>query len=530
MKALLTLWLAAFAVVLAAAQPDLVMRPAPPTPSDAPRVETTNGIVEGVTAGSGIHVFKGIPYAAPPVRDLRWKPPQPPMDWEGVRRADRFGPQCMQQRVFDDMVFRSEGTSEDCLTLNVWTPDTAPTEPLPVLVYFYGGGFLAGDGSEPRYDGERMAERGIVAITLNYRLGVFGFLAHPALSAELPHGASGNYGLLDQAAALRWVRTNVAAFGGDPARITIAGESAGSVSVSAQMASPLAKDLIAGAIGESGSLLGTLPPVPLAEAERQGARFAERIGAESLDALRALASTRLLDLASQRGAPRFPLAIDGYFFPEPPLETYAEGRQAEVPLLLGWNSEETNYRFLLGPNEPTPATFERVVRELYGDRAADVLAIYPASTPEETIQSATDLAGDRFIGYSTWKWADLHRQTSDAPVYRYFYAHPRPHARAEDAPPPATGAVHSAEIEYALGNLATNEVYAWTDEDFRVSEVMQGYFANFIKTGDPNGPDLPPWAAADGEQPMVMVLDAEPRAEPARHRARYLLLDELSAQ
>ena len=516
-------------------------------------VQTTNGSVEGITEASGVRVFKGIPYAAPPIRDLRWKPPQPAADWEGTRPADRFGPQCMQARVFGDMMFRSEGMSEDCLYLNVWTPATSADEQLPVLVYFYGGGFIAGDGSEPRYDGESMAQKGIVTVTLNYRLGIFGFLAHPALTAESPHGASGNYGLLDQTQALRWVQENIAAFGGDPTRVTIAGESAGSASVSAQMASPLSKNLIAGAIGESGSLMGTLPPVSLAEAEQIGVQFADRIGAASLEALRALSATQLLERASQPGTPRFPLTTDGYLFPKPILEIYANGEQAHVPLLLGWNSQEMPYQFLLGQNEPTPENFAQVVRNLYGEHADAVLALYPASTVEETKQSATDLAGDRFIGYSTWKWSDLHRQTSDAPVYRYFYAHPRPPMRPEmgdavpglaggvvrdgeaqaDQPPPPTGAVHSAEIEYALGNLATNPVYAWAEDDYAVSAVMQAYFANFIKTGNPNGPGLPAWpdagSSADEAVP-VMRIDVDSQAAPERHRGRYLFLDQHASQ
>ena len=516
-------------------------------------VQTAQGRVEGTTDSSGVRVFKGIPYAAPPVRDLRWQPPQPAPSWTDVRPADRFGPQCMQGRIFGDMMFRSEGTSEDCLYLNVWTPATSPDEALPVLVYFYGGGFVAGDGSEPRYDGASMAQKGIVAVTLNYRLGIFGFFAHPELSAASPEDASGNYGLLDQTQALRWVQENIAAFGGDPARVTIAGESAGSASVSAQMASPLAKDLIAGAIGESGSLMGTLPPVPLEEAEEIGVQFADTIGAASLEALRAISATQLLELASQPGTPRFPLTTDGYLFPKPIGEIYAGGEQADVPLLLGWNSEEMNYRFLLGQNEPTPENFEQAVRELYGDRADSVLALYPASTQEETIQSATDLAGDRFIGFSTWKWFNLHRQTSEAPVYRYFYAHPRPPMRPEmgdavpglaggvvrdsaaqaDQPPRPTGAVHSAEIEYAMGNLATNPVYAWTEDDYAVSETMQAYFANFIKTGDPNGSGLPTWpdaGSSEDDAVMVMRIDVNSEAEPEQHRDRYLFLDQSSSQ
>src|SRR5436305_1282535 len=229
------------------------------------RVKTANGIVEGMgQQPSGVRIFRGIPFAQPPVGDLRWKPPQSPKNWEGVRQAIQFGPRCMQHPVFGDMNFRSNGMSEDCLYLNVWTPAKKGNERLPVLVYFYGGGFIAGDGSEPRYDGESLARRGIVVVTLNYRLGVFGFLAHPELSREASYNGSGNYGLLDQMAGLRWVHENIAAFGGDPHRVTIGGESAGSVSVSALMVSPLSRGLIAGAIGESGSILGTLPAQPLA--------------------------------------------------------------------------------------------------------------------------------------------------------------------------------------------------------------------------------------------------------------------------
>src|SRR5437588_2380461 len=255
--------------------------------STADRVKTSNGVVEGKgRQDSGVRIFQGIPFAQPPTGDQRWKPPQPVKSWAGVRQAVKFGPRCMQHPVFGDMGFRSDGMSEDCLYLNVWTPSRSGKERLPVLVYFYGGGFVAGDGSEPRYDGESMARRGIVAVTVNYRLNVFGFLAHPELTKESPQHASGNYGLLDQNAALRWVHENIAAFGGDPEKVTIAGESAGSLSVSAHMVSPLSKELIAGAIGESGSVMGTLPPVPLAKAEEGGVRFATKLGAKTLADLR----------------------------------------------------------------------------------------------------------------------------------------------------------------------------------------------------------------------------------------------------
>jgi para-nitrobenzyl esterase len=515
----------------------------------ADRVKTANGVVEGAgRQSSGVRIFRGIPFAEPPVGELRWKEPQPAKNWQGVRDAKTFGPRCMQAPIFGDMGFRSE-MSEDCLYLNVWTPAKSAGERLPVLVYFFGGGFVAGAGDEPRYDGESMAAKGIVSVTINYRLGVFGFLAHPELTKESPHKASGNYALLDQSAALRWVRQNIAAFGGDPNRVTIAGESAGSVSVSAQMASPLSKDLIAGAIGESGSIMGTLPPVPLAQAEKSGAKFAADLGATSLAALRAMSTQQVFEAATKGGfasVGRFPITIDGYFFTEPPAATFAAGRQSHVPLLVGWNSEEMTGMALLRGKEPTAENYEKAVREQLGARADEALKLYPAATREEVMDAATALAGDRFIGYSTWKWSDMQAKTGGKAVYRYFYARPRPamsaafagatpglaggvtrNQTAAPAPPPARGAVHSAEIEYALGNLAANKVYAWTPEDYKVSKTMQEYFANFIKKGNPNGPGLPAWPAVEPNKPAaVMRLDVESRADVEAHRNRYLFLDQ----
>jgi para-nitrobenzyl esterase len=485
-------------------------------------VRTANGVVEGAREENSVRVFKGIPFAQPPVGDLRWKPPQPAKDWSGVRMADKFGPRAMQLPLFGDMVFRSDGMSEDCLYLNVWTPAKSGDERLPVLVYFYGGGFVAGDGSEPRYDGAGMAGKGVVAVTANYRLGVFGFLAHPELTKESPGHASGDYGLMDQAEALRWVRRNIAAFGGDPEKVTIAGESAGSLSVCALMASPLSKRLFAGAVGESGSLMGTLTPVPLAEAEQAGVKFAAGVGAKSLADLRKAPAEDLLKAKAGAGVGRFPVAVDGYFLTEQPADVFAAGKQARVPLLVGWNSEEAGYQGVLGREKPTRDNYAKALKRLYGDRAEEALKVYSASTDAEVEQAAADLASDRFIGYSTWKWADLHGQTGGKPVYRYLFARPRPQT------PPARGAVHSAEIEYALGNLATNKVYAWTEDDYKASRVMQGYFANFVKTGDPNGPDLPKWPAADGGDGVrLMRLDVDSGAETERHRERYLFQDQV---
>ena len=542
MKTYHLLLLLALQIPMAAAQPSKLAVALP-----ANKVQVAAGLLEGATAASGIHEFKGVPFAAPPVGKLRWQPPQPVAKWTGVRLAKAFGPRAMQLPLYGDMNFRSSGVSEDCLYLNVWTPAKSAQERRPVLVYFYGGGFNAGDGSEPRYDGESMARHGIVAVTVNYRLGVFGFFAHPALTQESPRHAAGNYGLLDQQAALRWVQQNIAAFGGDPARVTIAGESAGSVSVSAQLAAPGSRGTFRQAIGESGSMLSTdRSPAPLAEGEQAGVTFATQVGATSLDALRALPAQRLLEAAGRPESPRFRPLVDGYFFTKAPLATYAAGEQARVPLLVGWNSQEVDYHSLLGSAPPTLANYRTTVAKLYGARAVEALQRYPAATDADVAAVATDLATDRFTAYATWKWADLHGQTSGQPVYRYLYAHPRPAMtpemgnataglaggvvqQAATAPkaPPATGAVHSAEIEYALGNLATNKVYAWTPADYELSKTMQAYFVNFIKTGNPNGAGLPAWPAANRPPAgQTLRLDLTTQAVPEPHRARYEFLDQ----
>lgn len=510
------------------------------------RIATTSGDIEGTREpGSAVRIFRGIPFAAPPTGELRFAPPRPVERWSGVRKADTFGPRAMQLPVFGDMNFRSNGMGEDCLYLNIWTPATSADDGLPVLVYFYGGGNMAGDGSEPRYDGEALARQGIVTVTVNYRLGVLGFFAHPELSNESGHGASGNQGYLDQHLALRWLHDNVAAFGGDPAHVTIAGESAGSVSVSLQMAAPLSTGLIAGAIGSSGAAMAApARTVTLAEKERQGAEIMAMVGAESLAALRAVPAETLLEATKGLGFSAYLSNLDGYLLPDFADAIFAAGEQARVPLLVGWNSEEANYQGVLGEEEPSLENHEKAVRALYGEAADEALRLYPASSDDEVIDAATDLAGDRFLGYLTWKWADLHGQTSGCPVYRYFYSHPRPPMvpelgdavaglaggilRGPDAKPAPEprGAVHSADIEYAMGNLATNRVFAWTDEDYAVSEVMQRCYVNFVKTGDPNGEGVPTWPAANtGDVVAVMRWDVESKAEPERNRERFLFHD-----
>ncbi|HQF47110.1 MAG TPA: carboxylesterase family protein [Flavobacterium alvei] len=509
------------------------------------QITTANGIIEGeFDIKTNIQSFKGIPFAQPPVGNLRWKAPQPVTNWTGIKQTKKFGPRAVQSNIFGDMSHRSDGISEDCLYLNVWSPAKSSDEKLPVLVYFYGGGFAAGDGSENRYDGENMAKKGIVTLTVNYRLGIFGFFSHPELTKESPNHASGNYGFLDQNAALKWVQANISKFGGDPKRVTIAGESAGSISVSVQMASPLSKNLVAGAIGESGaSIFPTLAPIPLAEAEKTGLEFGQKIGVKTLKDLRSMSTLELYQKSMGTSLGVFKSTIDGYFMPKSLPEIFESKQQAMVPLLLGWNSEEMTYLALTMGKGLTNESYAAKIKELYGDKAEEVLKLYPAGTPEVTEQSATDLAGDRFIAYSTWKWFDLHRKNSSQPVYRYYFSKPRPEMRDKDleaglaggvikkdknAPkaPKPKGAVHSAEIEYAMGNLATNIDYAWTEDDYKVSETMMNYFANFIKSGNPNGEKLPVWPMAkDEKSPEIMVIDIESKATKAENDARYLFLE-----
>jgi para-nitrobenzyl esterase len=528
------------------------------------QVKVTGGLIAGeLDAATGVRAYRGVPFAAPPTGNRRWQPPAPVVPWTGVRQATAFGPRCMQRPLFGDMVFRSDGMSEDCLYLNVWTPARSAGDRLPVLVYFFGGGYAAGDGSEPRYDGASMARKGIVSLTVNYRLGIFGFFAHPELTQESPHHASGNYELMDQAAALQWVHDNIAAFGGDPARVTIAGESAGSISVSALMASPLSRGLIAGAIGESGAMIEpTLPPVPLQQAEAAGVKFAQTVGASSLAALRSMPADRLLEAGG--GVNQFPSTIDGYALPKAPVDIFEAGQQAHVPLLVGSNSAEQDWRSVLGTDPPTPAGYAAALKRLYGERADEVAKAYPGATSEEVYRSARELASDRFIAYSTWKWFDVHSRTGGQPSFYYFYAHPRPApyprldaangrgagrgngrggraggpgspaasgdaAGAPVAAPPPPGAVHSAEIEYALGNLSTHPAFVWTADDQKVSSTLQSYFANFVKTGDPNGPGLPRWPAGKGGGKTVerMRIDVDSHAFTDSRPAAYMVLDSI---
>ena len=480
------------------------------------QVKTQYGILKGFEE-DGVKKFLGVPFAQAPIGELRWKTPQPLQAWEGVREALWFGDDPMQLDVFGDMAFRGPKRSEDCLYLNIWTTAATTADALPVLIYFNGGGLMAGSGSEPRYDGSSIAKEGVIGVTANYREGVFGFFAHPELTAASDYKGSGNYGFLDQVAAIQWVKDNITAFGGDPAKITIVGESAGSFSVSLLMCSPLSKNNIAGAMLSSGAEVLPYVPSSQADADAAGAELLKKAGIASLADAIALSADSLQKLLPPRGMAN--VVLDGYFMKESADEVFEKGEQAQVPLLAGWNSLEGHPAQALGGQAPTLQNYKNAMKAQFGDMTDEIFKAYGIETDEDVLsQKGLDLASDLFTGFPTWKVCDYHAK-SGQPVYRYHYMHPRPQVSAKmgdkvgalaggvrektaeekkaeaQQPAIAPGAVHSADIEYAMGTLDTNEYYDWQDEDYAISKLFLTYYANFCKTGNPNGEGLPQWTA-----------------------------------
>ena len=509
----------------------------------APMAITCYGTLQGVNE-SGISVFKGIPYAAPPIGDNRWCAPQPVKPWQGIRMADKFGDDPMQGNPFGDMGFAAEKKSEDCLYLNVWTPAKTMTEKLPVLIYFNGGGLIAGSGSEPRYAGASMARHGIVTVTANYREGIFGFFSHPELSEETDYQGSGNYGFMDQIAAVRWVYNNITAFGGDPNNITIAGESAGATSVCALLASPLTKGIISKAIASSGSIFNR-DFLSLEEANRLGVNQLNKMHLKNIKDARQMSAEQLLKKSLDYSPVR---VIDKYVFKESPVQTYIKGCQHKVPLLIGHNSMEMTPQFLLQEKPATLNNIREICKQLYGSKAQEVMNLYGLKNDTDvTGKPGVDLASDLFIAYGTWYFGYIHAVTSKQPVYRYYFSHPRPAmidknivaglaggiAKADNSITniPETegfkGAVHSADIEYAMGTLPTNRVYDWQPEDFAVSDQFIRYYANFIKTGNPNGLGLADWNPInDLQNPPQLIIDVnshEVYDEEFESRYRFLM-------
>ncbi len=507
------------------------------------QVKTQDGVLEGFEE-DGVKKFLGVPFAQAPVGELRWKAPQPVQAWEGVREAKQFGNDPMQLDIFGDMQFRGPGRSEDCLYLNIWTTAATTADALPVLIYFNGGGLVAGSGSEPRYDGSAIAKEGVIGVTANYREGVFGFFAHPELTAASDYKGSGNYGFLDQVAAIKWVKENIAAFGGDPDKITIVGESAGSFSVSLLMCSSLSKDLIAGAMLSSGAEVMPNKPLTQAEADSAGARLLKWAGIASIADARTIDADSLEKAFPPVGMSR--LVLDGLFMTESADAVFERGEQAQVPLLAGWNSLEAHPMQALQGQAPTLVNYKNALKEQFGDMTDEIFKAYGIETDEDVMsQKGFDLVSDLFTGFPTWKLCDYHAK-SGLPVYRYHYMHPRPQQsekmgdkvaalaggvrekteeeKKAQQPQIAPGAVHSADIEYAMGTLDTNEYYDWQDEDYAISKLFLTYYANFCKTGNPNGQGLPQWTAITKENldaAPVMKIDVESKevASPERENA-----------
>jgi para-nitrobenzyl esterase len=430
----------------------------------------------------------------------------------------------MQGLVFDDMVFRDAGGSEDCLSLNVWVPTQASPAKLPVMVWIYGGGFQAGGTSEQRQDGSVLAQQGVVVVSMNYRLGIFGFFTHPELATESGRNSAGNYGLLDQVAALQWVRENIAQFGGDPGNVTIFGESAGSFSVSALMASPLTRGLFHKTIGESGGAFfrSGIAFEPLADRATKDAKQASsRLKIETLAELRAAPAQKLIDAFFKSGTDdnfAFSEDIDGYFLPQSAPAIFAAGQQNDVPLLAGWNHDEGDFDASQGP---AADQLKKIARKEFGPKAEEFLRLYPATTEAQAQRSLLDFTGDSFIAWSTWRWLEAQSNTGKQPVYRYRWDLGLPGGPNGSK----RSAYHSAEIEYVFGQLDSKAHVEWMPEDRELSARMQKYWANFARSSDPNGEGLPKWptyGASSGWQ--VMHLTGNPEASKDDLRDRYLFL------
>ncbi len=472
------------AVVLLMAVPVLM---APRSAADGTeRVRVEQGLLAGT---SGVHpyvrVYKGIPYAAPPVGELRWKAPQPPAAWPGVRQATEFAPVCMQTPYpASAAIYQSkpQPLSENCLYLNVWTAAKSAKDRLPVMVWIHGGGFTRGSGSSASYDGEILARKGVVVVTLNYRLGVFGFFAHPALTAESEHHASGNYALLDQIAALEWVKTNIGAFGGDAKCVTIFGESAGSWAVNALMASPRAKGLFHRAIGESG---GSFAPMKtLADAEKTGQDLAASLGAtaDALKALRAKPAEEILKASSEQTIRQ---VVDGWVLPEEIYTFFAQGKQNDVPLIVGLNADEGTALAPQGANIEKEL-FIAGAQQRYASLAEQFLKVYPAGTDAEAVSSFYAAYRDSVFGWEMRTWARLQTKTGRQPAYFYYFTRKPPGPQREKL-----RAFHAADLAYVFGNFPWP--FPWEDTDRKLSDAITSYWTNFAKKGDPNGERLAKW-------------------------------------
>jgi len=482
-------------------------------------VKTQQGIVRGKTIDDGkVKAFLGLPYAAPPVGDLRWRAPLPPAAWTGARDATQFAHRCEQRPIWADYIFLDPGPSEDCLYLNVYAPASAnASSNLPVMFWIHGGGYTAGAGSEPRYTDSGLVPRGVVLVSINYRLGVFGFLATKVLVSE-GGGHAGNYGLMDMVAALGWVKRNIAGFGGDASNVTIFGESAGSFAVSTLLAAPDARGLFSKAIGESGAAFtDALGMSPLAERAQRDQAWADSLGAKTLAELKAMPADKLIEAASKQPVGWFSPVVDGQFVPEAVSATYAAGRQAHVPVMIGWNRDE---RAGTLSKDMTGEKWKAFAAEQYRARTEEFLKAFPGENNAQAVQSADAYTTDGFIALSAWKWVEAEARTNGAPVYRYRFDLPAPPSEVH---PEGRYAFHSDELEYVFGTLDTRHGATWRPEDRTLSEQMMDYWTNFVRTGDPNGKGLPHWPRYDAQKEVVH-LDSTITSGPDILRAQYEFL------
>ncbi len=484
-------------------------------------VRLDGGLAQGVRQGD-VLVYKGLPFAAAPVGDLRWRPPGPVKAWSGVRKADAFGPGCIQTAPPPESPGRGGAFSEDCLYLNVWRPAKA-RGPLPVMVWVYGGGFSGGSAAWDLFDGAALARHGVMVVTFNYRLGALGFLAHPELTRESGHGASGDYGLMDVIAALKWVRRNAAALGGDPRRVNAFGQSAGSMLINDLLVSPEARGLMSGVIGESGAAMGPVDsPAPaaiasLAATEKAGADYAAKLGAPTLGDLRRLPPERFLP-----SPPWAQPIVDGWIMPASPHAAFAAGRQTDLPTLIGSNAQEANFPSLQPPAKVE--AFRGFLSSSFGPYGPRLLQAYPFTTDDEAWRAKVDFLTDLGSRRQVWTWARLQAGGGKAPVFYYQFEQPEP--LKDRALGLKFGAPHASEMLFVFQNERLPS-WDWAAQDRRLAEQMAGYWTNFAKTGDPNGPGLPPWPRFTEAHPMVMRLKTDPAAGALPGMDRLRLIDEM---
>jgi para-nitrobenzyl esterase len=480
------------------------------------QVKVEEGLLQG-TLENGLTVYRGIPFAAPPVGELRWRAPQPAAKWEGVRQADKFAPGPIQAWG------APAGKSEDCLYLNVWTPAKSASDKIPVLVWIYGGGFNGGSTSEPNYSGENLANKGVVLVSIAYRVGYFGFLANPELSAENPNHVSGNYGLLDMIASLQWIQKNIAAFGGDPNKVTIFGESAGGIAVSMLCASPLAKGLFQGAVSESGGSFGpsrskTFPGENmklLTDAEREGQTYVKSAGVSSIAELRKITADKL-PMGSFGKGMAWPI-IDGYVIPDDQYKLYEAGKFNDTPILVGYNSDEGAS---FSPSNK-PEDYIAGVKTRYGKFAEDLIKAYPVGTTKVP-KTARDLMRDAAFGWHTWSWARLQSEKGKSKAYYYYFdQHPEYPA---DSPKAGYGSPHGQDVAYVFKHVNSSNPQI-TKTDIEISEAMATYWTNFAKYGNPNGEGVPEWPAFSDANPVVMYFNQTPHTGPVPSVESLKVLD-----